>query len=215
MLFEKLLYFCVAFWLSNLSFLLRSVRCWGTKETFSAINLFRSTMTRQYSHHMKRQGILAWEQVFRGKGCQVCTAIWNKGQYVTCYALKYPFRKLPFCMRNLDTDNGFEFVKPHVLSFFLIVAVSLRQPQQLPGDVKEWWRCPLWRHQMYPTGVAWHREGASRVQDRGQNGEGDENVCSSVSYWGWKINTNIIRSKMKWFRWLKPCKTLATRGVVC
>ena len=44
-------------------------------------------------------------------------AIWNKGQYVTCNALRYLFRRLPFRVRSLNTDNGSEFINHHVQRF--------------------------------------------------------------------------------------------------
>ena len=44
-------------------------------------------------------------------------AIWNKGQYATCNALKHLFRELPFRVRSLNTDNGAEFINHHVQRF--------------------------------------------------------------------------------------------------
>lgn len=47
-------------------------------------------------------------------------AIWNKGRYVTCNALKHLFRELPFRVRSLNTDNGSEFINHHMQHFLSV-----------------------------------------------------------------------------------------------
>ena len=41
-------------------------------------------------------------------------AVWNKGQYETRQALDYLFRRLPFMVRGINTDNGSEFINHHL-----------------------------------------------------------------------------------------------------
>ena len=44
-------------------------------------------------------------------------AIWNKGQFVTCAALVYILREMPFRARSINTDNGSEFINHHLQRF--------------------------------------------------------------------------------------------------
>lgn len=59
-------------------------------------------------------------------------AIWNKGQRATCNALGHLLRELPFRVREINTDNGSEFINYHLNAYLKEHYKTCKQTRSRP-----------------------------------------------------------------------------------